>query len=166
MGGWFVLRSTAHESKCAIEICLPIDVGRKFSWLMKTCSEFPLHVRDAAIEVIQIVHVLMQTSGVRFVKTANMQFSYDLSKFSITKSLESCFKLLWICLLELGFAFENSLPQGKPVGKSPYYRSFDCSTNWRVEDSIHSFSTGPCTNAGNKVKGSRSRMYPIVPSYR
>ena len=33
-GGWFVLKSTAHGSKCPInmiKLCLPIDVGRKFS---------------------------------------------------------------------------------------------------------------------------------------
>ena len=42
MGGWFVLKSIAHGSKCPIELCLPIDVGRKFSWLMKTCSQSPL----------------------------------------------------------------------------------------------------------------------------
>ena len=48
MGGWFVLKSIAHGSKCPIELCLPIDVGRKFSWLLKTCSEFSLHLRDAA----------------------------------------------------------------------------------------------------------------------
>ena len=59
MGGWFVLKSIAHGSKCPIELCLPIDAGRKFSWLMKTCSEFPLHLRDAANEVIQIAHVHM-----------------------------------------------------------------------------------------------------------
>ena len=41
-----------------------------------------------------------------------------------------------ICLLELGFGFDQSLPRGKPVGKSPYYRSFDRSANWRVKDSI------------------------------
>ena len=38
--------------------------------------------------------------------------------------------------LELGFGFDQSLPRGKPVGKSPYYHSFDRSANWRVKDSI------------------------------
>ena len=54
--------------------------------------------------------------------------------FPITKSLWSYLKLLLICLLELGFELENSLPRGKPVGKSPFYRSFDRSANWRVKD--------------------------------
>ena len=48
----------------------------------------------------------------------------------------SYLKLLLICLLELGFGFDQSLLRGKPVGKSPYYRSFDRSANWRVKDSI------------------------------
>ena len=56
MGGWFVLKSIAHRSRYPIELCLPIDVGRK---LMKTCTELPLHLRDAANEVTQIVHVYM-----------------------------------------------------------------------------------------------------------
>ena len=58
-GWWFVLKSIAHGSKCPMELCLPIDVGRKYSLLMKTCSEFPLHLWGAANEVIQIVHVYM-----------------------------------------------------------------------------------------------------------
>ena len=133
MGGWFVLKSIAHGSKCPIELCLPIDAGRKFSWLIKTCSEFPLH---AANEVIQIAHVHMETSGVRFVKTVNINFTDNLATFLITKSLWSYLKLLLISLLELGFGFDQSLPRGKPVGKSPYYRSFDRSANWRVKDTI------------------------------
>ena len=52
------------------------------------------------------------------------------------KSLWSNLKLLLICLLQLGFGFDQSSPRGKPVGKSPYYRSFDRSANWRVKDSI------------------------------
>ena len=48
----------------------------------------------------------------------------------------SYLKLLLICLLQLGFGFDQSLPRGKPVGKSPYYRSFDRSANWRVKDSM------------------------------
>ena len=60
MYGWMiVLKSIAHGSKCPIELCLPIDVGWKFSWLMKFCSEFTLHLPDAANEVTQIVHVYM-----------------------------------------------------------------------------------------------------------
>ena len=60
MYGWVIcFKSIAHGSKCPIELSLPIDAGRKFSWLMKTCSEFPLHLRDAANEVIQIAHVHM-----------------------------------------------------------------------------------------------------------
>ena len=136
MGGWFVLKSIAHGSKCPIELCLCTDVGRKFSWLMKTCSEFPLHLPDAANKVIQIVHVHMQTSGVRFVKTVNINFIDNLPTFPIMKSLLSYLKLLLICLLELDFGFDQSLLRGKPVGKSPYYRSFDRSANWRVKDSI------------------------------
>ena len=136
MGGWFVLKSIAHGSKCPIELCLPIDAGGKFSWLMKTCSEFPLHLRDAANEVIQIAHVHMKTSGVQFVKTVNINFTDNLAPFLITKSLWSYLKLLLISLLGLGFGFDQSLPRGKPVGKSPYYRSFDRSANWRVKDSI------------------------------
>ena len=57
MGGRFVLKSIAHGSKCPIELYLPINVGRKFSGLMKTCSVYPLHLRDAAKEATQIVHV-------------------------------------------------------------------------------------------------------------
>ena len=48
----------------------------------------------------------------------------------------SYLKLLLICFLELGFGFDQSLPRGKPVGKSPYYRSIDRSANWRVKDSM------------------------------
>ena len=48
MGGWFVLKSIAHGSKCPIELCLHIDVSQKFNWLMKTCSKFPPHLQDAA----------------------------------------------------------------------------------------------------------------------
>ena len=135
MGGWFVLKSIAHGSKCPIELCLPIDVGRKFSWLLKTCSEFSLHLRDK--EIIQIIHVHMQASGVRFVKTVNINFTDNLPTFPITKSLWSHWKLLLICLVELGFGFDHPLPRGKPVGKSPYYHSFDRIANWRVKDSIH-----------------------------
>ena len=131
MGGWFVLKSIAHGSKCPIELCLPI-----VSWLMKTCSEFTLHLPDAANEVTQIVHVYMLTSGMGFVKTININFTDNLPTFPITKSLWSYLKLLLICLLELGFGFDQSLPRGQPVGKSTYYRSFDRSANWRVKDSI------------------------------
>ena len=56
--------------------------------------------------------------------------------FPITKSLWSYLELLLICLLELGFGFDESLPQDQPVGKSPYYRPFDRSANWHVKDSI------------------------------
>ena len=136
MGGWFVLKSIAHGSKCPIELYLPTDVGRRFSWL--TCSESPLHLRNAANEVIQIVHVHMRTSGVRFVKTININFTDNLPTFPITKSLWSYLKLLWICFLELGFGFDHPLPRGKPVGKSSYYRSFDRSANWCVKDSMTS----------------------------
>ena len=72
----------------------------------------------------------------RFVKTVNINFTDNLATFLITKSLWSYLKLLLISLLELGFGFDQSLPRGKPVGKSPYYRSFDRSANWRVKDSI------------------------------
>ena len=72
----------------------------------------------------------------RFVKTVNNNFADNLPTFPIAKSLWSYLKLLLICLLELGFGFDQSLPRGKPVGKSPYYRSFDRSANWRVKDSI------------------------------
>ena len=136
MGRWFVLKSIAHGSKCSIELCLPTDGGRKFRWLTKTCSEFPFHLRDTANEVIQIVHVHTLTSGVRFVKTVNVNFIDNLSTFPMAKSLWSYLKLLLICLIELGFGFDHSLPLGKPVRKSPYYRSFDRSANWRVKDSI------------------------------
>ena len=94
VGGWFVLKSIAHGSKCPIEFHLPINVGRQFSWLMKTFSEFPLHLRDAANEVIQIVHVDMQTSGVWFVRTVNIKFTDSLPTFPIMKSL--C-DLAWSC---------------------------------------------------------------------
>ena len=53
------------------------------------------------------------------------------------KSLWSYLKLLLICLLELSFGFDQSLPHGKPIGKSPYYRSFNHNANCRVvKDSI------------------------------
>ena len=139
MGGWFVLKSIAHRSKCPIELCLPIGVCRKCSQLMKTCSESLLHLWNAANEVIQIVHVCMRTSGVKFVETININFTDNLPTFSITKSLWSYLKLLLICLLELGFGFDHPFPQGKPVGKSPYYRSLDCSANWRVKDSMAAY---------------------------
>ena len=129
MGEWFVLKSIAHGSKCSIQLCLPIDVGRKFRWLMKTCSEFTLHLWDTANELIQIVHVHTQASGVRFFRAVNINFIDNLSTFPIAKSLWSYLKLLIICILELGFGFDHSLPRGKSVGKSPYYRSFDCSAN-------------------------------------
>ena len=137
LDGWFVLKSITHGSKCLIELCLPIDVVWKFSWLMKTCSEFRLHLPDAANKVTQIVHVYMWTSGMGFVKTININFTDNLPTFPITKSLWSYLKLLLICLLELDFGFDQSLPRGQPVGKSPYYRSFDRSANWRVKDSIN-----------------------------
>ena len=141
MGGWFVLKSIEHGSKCPVEVCLPIDVSWKFSWLMKTCSEFTLYLPDAANEVTQIVHVYMQTSGMGFVKTIIINFTDNLPTFPITKSLWSYLKLLLICLLELRFGFDQSLPRGQPVGKSPYYRSFDRSANWRVKDSMCLWST-------------------------
>ena len=75
-----------------------------------------------------------------FVKTININFTDNLPTCPITKSLWSYLKLLLICLLELGFRFDQSLPRGQPVGKSPYYRSFDRSANWRVKDSIKSIS--------------------------
>ena len=52
------------------------------------------------------------------------------------KSLWSCLKFLLIFVLQLGFGFENSLPRGHFFRKSPWYRSFDRSANWRVRDSI------------------------------
>ena len=89
----------------------------------------------------------------RFVKTVNINFADNLPTFPITKSSWSYLKLLLICLLELGFGFDQSLPRGKPVGKSPYYRSFDPSANWRVKDSMElranaaSQSDSPATGA-------------------
>ena len=76
-----------------------------------------------------------------FVKTININFTDNLPIFPITKSLWSYLKLLLICLLELGFGFDQSLPRGQPVGKSLYYRSFDRSANWRVKDSIDTYLT-------------------------
>ena len=72
----------------------------------------------------------------RFVKTFNINFTDNLPTLPIMKSLWSYLKLLLICLLELGFGFDQSLLRGKPVGKSPYYRLFDRSANWRVKDSM------------------------------
>ena len=103
---------------------------------MKSSSEFPLHLPDAANEVTQSVHVYMYASGMKFVKTININFTDNLPTFPITKSLWSYLKLLLICLQKLGFGFDQSLSRGKPVGKSPYYRSFDRSANWRVKDSV------------------------------
>ena len=80
MGGWFVLKSIAHGSKCPIELCLPIDAGQKFSRLMITCSEFPLHLRDAANEVIQIVPVFTckrQACHLSRQSTSNMPIFYQ-----------------------------------------------------------------------------------------
>ena len=87
----------------------------------------------------------------RFVKTVNINFADNLPTFPITKSLWSYLKLLLICLLELGFGFDQSLPRGKPVGKSPYYRSIDRSANWRVKDSM---SANEC---------SKSRLSAVQP---
>ena len=154
MDGWFVSKSIAHGSKCPIELSLRTDVGRKFSWLMKTCSEFPLHLRDAANKVIQIVHVHMQTSGLRFVKTVNINFIDNIPTFPFTKSLWSYSKLLLICLLEFGFGFDQSLSRGKPVGKSPYCRSFDRSANWRVKDSMNAKISTPGCLASHALKWS------------
>ena len=108
----------------------------EISWLMKTCSEFSLHLRDAANKVIQIVHVHMQTSGVRFFKTVNINFIDNLPTFPFTESLWTYLKVLLICLQELCFGFDQSLWRGKPFGKSPYYRSFHHSADWRVKDCI------------------------------
>ena len=105
-------------------------------------------------KVIQIVHVHMQTSGVRFVKTVNINFIDNIPTFPITKSLWSYLKLLLICLLELGFGFDQSLPRGKPVGKSPYCRSFDRSANWRVKDSMNAKISTPGCLASNALKWS------------
>ena len=77
----------------------------------------------------------------RFVETVQIEFSDNSPTFPIMKSLWSCLKLLLICLLELGFGFDNSLPRGQPNGKSPYYRSFDRNANWRVNDSIPLYIT-------------------------
>ena len=153
MGGWLVLISIAHGSKCPIELSLRIDVSRKFRWLMKTCSEFPLHLRDTANKVIQIVHVNTQTSSVKFVKTVKINFIDNLSTFPIKKSLWPYLKLLLVCLQEFGFGFDHSLPRGKPIGKSLYYRSFGRSANWRVKDWIVRFmmSTSRLIHFGLKI---------------
>ena len=109
----------AYRGKGHIELCLPIDVGRKITYFMKTCSEFPLHLRDAAKEFIKIVHVYMQTSDVRFIRTVDIIFIDNLPTFPIMKSLGSCLKLLLICIIELGIGFNNSLPWVLIFGKSP-----------------------------------------------
>ena len=106
MDGWFVLKSIAHGCKCPIELYVPIDVGRKFSWLMKTCSEFSLHLRDAIntnISYLEIFVVLLEVAVKLFTRTW----------FRILISVRLCF---W----EI----------------SPCYRSFDRNANWRVKDSI------------------------------
>ena len=72
MDGWFVLKSIAHGCKCPIELYVPIDVGRKFSWLMKTCSEFSLHLRDAIntnISYLEIFVVLLEVAVKLFTRT-------------------------------------------------------------------------------------------------
>ena len=63
---------------------------------------------------------------------SQIKFTDDLPTFPKTKSLWSYLKLLLICLLELGFGFDRSLPRGKPVGKSLYYHSFNRRANWSV----------------------------------
>ena len=60
----------------------------------------------------------------------------NLSTLPIAKYLWSYLKLLLICLLELGFRFDYSLSRGKPVGKSPYYHSFNHSANWRMKENF------------------------------
>ena len=102
----------------------------------------------------------------RFVKTVNINFTDNLPTFPITKSLWSYLKLLLICLLELGFGFDQSLPRCKPVGKSPYYRSSDRSANWCVKDSIEYIMWGmpaieSTFHAANMVKTATVKDVPI-----
>ena len=53
---------------------------------MKTSSEFPLHLLDAANEVIHIVHVYMEMPDMRFVRTVDIRFT-DISHHEIFEIL-------------------------------------------------------------------------------
>ena len=142
MGGWLVLIPITHGSnlshkvmfayRCWSEICLIdenlLGIPASFTGCGTGCSK-QSHSNCTCSHV--------KTLGVRFVKTVNIKFTDNLSTFPITKSLWSHFKLLLICLIELGFGFDHSFPRGKPVGKSPYYRSCDRSAYWRVKDSVY-----------------------------
>ena len=88
IGGWFVLKSIAHGSKCPIELCLPIYVGRKFSWWMFPCKR-------------QAWDLSRQSTPISLI---------------ISRSLWSYLKLLLIYLIELGFGFDHSFPREKHDG--------------------------------------------------
>ena len=66
--------------------------------------------------------------------TSNSPITYQHPLFM--KSFWSCLKLLLIYLLELGFAFENSLPRGQVFGKWSCNYSFDRNANWHMKHSI------------------------------
>ena len=132
MGGWFVLKSIAHGSKCPI-VCLSMWVGNLVGWWkLARNSRFSCRMQ--------------QTKSLKLYMFTCKHQAWDLSRQSTSISLiiyqhfpsRNLCDLTWSCcyLLELGFGFDQSLPRGQPVGKSPYYRSFDRSANWRVEDSI------------------------------
>ena len=154
MGGWFVLKSIAHGSKCPFEkvVCsavfLPYFNPQMSHWVMFTyrCWSEILSIDENLLGIpasfagcnkpsrsnCTCLHV-----NVRCETCQDSQHSLIIYQHFPSRNIcDLAWRLLLICLLELGFGFENSLPRGQPVGKSPYYRSFDHSANWHVKDSI------------------------------
>ena len=72
-----------------------------------------------------------------FVKTININFTDNLSTFPITKSLWSYLKLLLICLLELGFGFDQSLPRGQENLRTIAHSIAAPTGVWRTPYHIH-----------------------------
>ena len=51
-----------------IEFSLRIDIVQKYSQLMKTYSEFPLHLQDAAIEVLSGQLVDIKSTDITYIR--------------------------------------------------------------------------------------------------
>ena len=85
---------------------------------------------------LSLVHLPQQKTPFKLATLYNKSTADSRPSFLLEEAILSYLKLLLICLLELGFGFDHSLPRGKPVGKSSHYRLFDCSANWRVKDYI------------------------------
>ena len=71
MGGWFVLKSIAHRSRYPIELCLPIDVGRK---LMITCTNY------------SFICGMQQTKSLKLFMFTCKRQAWDLSRQSTPNS--------------------------------------------------------------------------------